>query len=150
MWRILCALAMSLSLWLPAPVKAQADAKLEQQLTETLKQFLYGASINDPEAHARFWADGLTYTSSRGTRYDKATLMEGLKGAEAMDPEQVDSWYSAEDVQIKKLGDVVVVNFTLIASSDDKVTDRFYNSGVFVFRDDRWQAINWNATVAVD
>ena len=129
-------------------VSAQTD--LKQELTQTLETFLYGASINDPEVHANFWADDLTYTSSRGTRYGKATLMKGLEGVEANDPEQVDTWYGAEDIDIKPVGDVVIVNFTLTSATGGKVTDRFYNSGVFIKKDGRWQAINWNATVAKD
>ncbi|MGM0526597.1 MAG: nuclear transport factor 2 family protein [Pseudomonadota bacterium] len=129
---------------------ASAQSELKQQLTETIEQFLYGASINDPQAHAEFWADGLTYTSSRGSRYDKNTLMRGLRGVEANNPENVNTWYGADDIEIKPLGEAVIVNFTLTSATDGEVTDRFYNTGVFVYRDDRWQAINWNATVAKD
>lgn len=127
---------------------AQTDRK--QQLTETIEEFLYGASINDPQAHAQFWANELTYTSSRGSRYDKNTLMSGLQGVEAYNPDNVMTWYGAEDIQIKPLGEAVIVNFTLTSTTEGEVTDRFYNTGVFVHRDDRWQAINWNATVAKD
>ncbi|RUO73660.1 nuclear transport factor 2 family protein [Idiomarina seosinensis] len=129
---------------------ASAEADLKQQLTKTIETFLYGASINDPKAHAQFWADGLTYTSSRGSRYDKDTLMNGLQGVEATNPEEVNTWYGAEDIEIKPLGEAVIVNFTLTSATNDKVTARFYNTGVFVHRNDRWQAINWNATVAKD
>ncbi|HAD47286.1 MAG: hypothetical protein CMF12_06510 [Idiomarina sp.] len=127
---------------------AQSDLKAE--LTETIETFLYGASINDPQAHAEFWADGLTYTSSRGTRYGKDSLMQGLQDVEPYDPEQVNTWYGAENIEVKSLTDVVIVNFTLTSATDGTVTDRFYNTGVFVKRDGRWQALNWNATVAKD
>lgn len=127
---------------------AQSDLKTE--LTETIETFLYGASINDPQAHAEFWADGLTYTSSRGTRYGKEALMQGLQGVEASDPEQVNTWYGAENIEIKPLTDAVIVNFTLTSATDGTVTDRFYNTGVFVKRDGRWQALNWNATAVKD
>lgn len=143
-----------MSKWLLLPIiffvalSSYAQADLKSELTQTIDTFLYGASINDPQAHAQFWADGLTYTSSRGTRYDKATLMEGLQGVEANDPEQVNTWYGAEDIEIKDLGNAVIVNFTLTSTTGGKVTDRFYNTGVFVKREGRWQAINWNATVA--
>lgn len=142
--------------WLLLPLiflvsfSANSQSDLRAELKETIDTFLYGASINDPQAHAQFWADGLTYTSSRGTRYDKAKLMEGLQGIEANDPEQVNTWYGAENIEIKELGEAVIVNFTLTSATDGKVTDRFYNTGVFVKRDGHWQAINWNATAAKD
>ncbi|MCO4322129.1 hypothetical protein [Aliidiomarina quisquiliarum] len=47
---------------------------------------------------------------------------------------------------MKVFGEVVIVNFTLTSATEGMVTDRFYNTGVFVHRDGRWQAINWNAT----
>lgn len=124
---------------------AQSDLKTE--LTETIETFLYGASINDPQAHAAFWADELTYTSSSGTRFGKNSLMQGLQGVQANKPEQTTTWYGAENIEVKVFGDIVIVNFTLTSATEGMVTDRFYNTGVFVKRDGRWQAMNWNATV---
>jgi hypothetical protein len=44
-----------------------------------------------------------------------------------------------------------VVNFTLVSNTDnnaDYSRETFLNSGVFIQRDGRWQAVNWNATRA--
>ena len=148
--RKLLLLPLVLMYSLSSHAQSELTAELTAELTDTIETFLYGASINDPEAHATFWADGLTYTSSRGTRYDKATLMDGLTGAEANDPEQVNTWYGAQNIEIKPLGEAVIVNFTLTSATAGEITDRFYNTGVFIKRDNRWQAINWNATIAKD
>jgi len=48
---------------------------------------------------------------------------------------------------MKVFDDVVIVNFTLTSATEGIVTEGFYNTGVFVHRAGRWQAINWNATV---
>src|SRR5690554_4499040 len=106
---------------------AHTDVKAE--LTEAIESFLYGASINDPQAHAVFWADGLTYTSSSGTRFSKEILMQGLQGVQPKEPAQTDTWYGAEDIEVKVLGDVVVVNFTLTSSTENVVIDRYFNTG---------------------
>ncbi|RUO39893.1 nuclear transport factor 2 family protein [Aliidiomarina taiwanensis] len=127
-----------------------AHTDVEAELTGTIETFLYGASINDPQAHAAFWADGLTYTSSSGKRFGKETLMQGFEGVQPEDPAQTDTWYGAEDIEVKVLNKVVIVNFTLTAATDGIVIGRYFNTGVFVHRDGRWQAINWNATIAAD
>ena len=108
---------------------------------------MYGASVGDPEVHDQFWAESLTYTSSAGTRFDKATLMAGMEGREATPEAQVTVWYSAENTEIHARSDTVIVNFTLVAKNiETNEESRFYNTGVFIFENERWQAINWNAT----
>lgn len=123
-----------------------AQESVEEATTKAVKGFLYGASINSPRAHDRFWAEELTYTSSSGERFGKDHLMSGMKKAKAKDPEKVQVWYGAEDIEVKQFGDTVVFNFTLTAEEEGKVTQYYYNTGVLVKRDGRWQAVNWNAT----
>jgi len=125
---------------------AFAKESVEEATTKAVEGFLYGASINDPEVHDRFWAEELTYTSSSGNRFGKEHLMSGLESAEPKDPEEVKVWYGAEDIEVKQFGDTVVFNFTLTAEEEGKVTQYYYNTGVLIKRDGRWQAVNWNAT----
>ena len=54
-----------------------ADDKAE--LTALLSEFLDGATRNDAAIHNKYWADELIYTSSGGTRFGKAELMQGAK-----------------------------------------------------------------------
>ncbi|EKE84428.1 hypothetical protein [Idiomarina xiamenensis] len=39
------------------PTSNDNVATQQQQVTQQLQQFLYGASVNNAEAHDRFWAD---------------------------------------------------------------------------------------------
>jgi hypothetical protein len=123
-----------------------AQENIEEATTKAVEAFLYGASINSPEAHDRFWAEELTYTSSSGNRFGKEQLMSGLENAKAKDPDEVKVWYGTEDIEVKQFSDTVVFNFTLTAEEEGKVTKYYYNTGVLVERDGRWQAVNWNAT----
>ncbi|ASG64827.1 nuclear transport factor 2 family protein [Idiomarina piscisalsi] len=123
-----------------------AQESVEEATTKAVEAFLYGASIGSPKAHDRFWAEELTYTSSSGERFGKAHLMSGMKDTKPKDPDNVTVWYGAEDIEVKQFGDTVVFNFTLTAEEEGKVTQYFYNTGVLIQRDDRWQAVNWNAT----
>lgn len=134
---------MSMSASAQAPDTAGAKAAVDH--------FLYGASISDASIHNNFWADDLTYTSSRGTRFGKNELMSGMQGSTPIAEDAVTTWFSAEDVELKTYGEMVVINFTLISkNTDGDVVGRHFNTGVLVFRDDRWQAVNWNATTAAD
>ncbi|MDT8321430.1 MAG: hypothetical protein RQ826_12975, partial [Xanthomonadales bacterium] len=45
-----------------------------------------GASVNDVEMHARFWAEDLVYTSSAGERRGKSEIMASLRAAAGYDP----------------------------------------------------------------
>lgn len=123
-----------------------ADAHKEESSKKAITDFLYGASINDPAAHDRFWAEELTYTSSSGNRFGKEHLMNNLSDAEPKAPENVSVWYSAEDFEVKTFAETVVVNFTLVAEEEGEVTQYYYNTGVLIERDGRFQAVNWNAT----
>ncbi|MGQ4277206.1 DUF4440 domain-containing protein [Pseudidiomarina sp. E22-M8] len=118
-----------------------------QQVVAAIDAFLYGASINDVQAHDKFWAPELTYTSSRGTRYGKSELMHSLVATEATAEGEVTAWYTAEDVELKSFGDAIIVNFTLVSTQvADQSRETFLNTGVLVNRRDGWQAVNWNAT----
>ncbi len=123
-----------------------AQENVKETTTKAVEAFLYGASIGAPKAHDRFWAEELTYTSSSGERFGKDHLMSGMKDAKAKNPDNVKVWYGAEDIEVKQFGDTVVFNFTLTAEEEGKITKYFYNTGVLIHRDGRWQAVNWNAT----
>lgn len=123
-----------------------AQESVEEATTKAVEGFLYGASINDHKVHDNFWAEELTYTSSTGNRFGKEHLMSGVKSSKTKDQEEVEVWYEAEDIEVKQFGDTVIFNFTLTAEEEGKVTKYYYNTGVLIERDGRWQAVNWNAT----
>ncbi|HEY0924926.1 nuclear transport factor 2 family protein [Rheinheimera pacifica] len=126
---------------------ALADDKAE--LTALLSEFLDGATRNDASIHNKYWADELIYTSSSGTRFGKAELMQGVTSRGMLKPEEIDTVYSSEDVRIMQYGDTAVVAFVLVGRSGVD-TKRYLNSGTFVRKNGQWQAINWQATIKAE
>lgn len=118
---------------------ALADDK--QALQQLLDQFLAGAHLK--AQHQRFWTDDLVYTSSSGSRFGKAEILAGFTDdAPAEAPSSV---YHGEDVDIRLLGDVAVVAFTLVGVTGDQV-QRYFNTGTFIKRNNEWRALAWQAT----
>lgn len=120
-------------------------------LTHLLDEFLAGASTGSVESHERFWAEDLVYTSSNGTRTNKAEILRDLKSAEADDTSQ-NVVYSAADVDIRIYDDMAIVAFRLIgtATSDEVLVMQYLNTGTFLKRDELWQAVAWQATKIPD
>jgi hypothetical protein len=119
------------------------------ELTELLKEFLAGASRNDPAVHDRFWAEDLIYTGSSGRRVGKADIMRGVRSEKAREPAGPATTYSAEDIRIRQNGDAAVVAFRLIGTTEKggrTVVANFLNTGTFLKRKGRWQAVSWQAT----
>ena len=129
------------------PALATADDKAE--LTALLSEFLDGATRNDAAIHNKYWADELIYTSSGGTRFGKAELMQGVTSRGMLKADDIDTVYSSEDVRIMQYGDTAVVAFVLVGRSG-KDTKRYLNSGTFVRKNGQWQAVNWQATVKAE
>jgi hypothetical protein len=126
-----------------SPTFAIADDKAE--LTALLGEFLDGATRNDAAIHNKYWADELIYTSSNGTRFGKAELMQSVSSRGELPATEIDMRYSSENLQILQYGDTAVVAFTLVGKSDSE-TLRFLNSGTFIRNNGKWQAVNWQAT----
>lgn len=129
---------------------AQQRPRDVQELTRMLHEFLEGAGRNDAAIHDRFWADDLIYTRSAGVRIGKAELMNGVRSAPPRKPDDPGvTVYTAEDIRIRQYGKAAVVAFRLVATSrKDGKTDvsRFLNTGTFIKRRGRWQAVAWQAT----
>lgn len=125
------------------------SAPAEEELTQLLRDFLEGASINDHEMHDRFWAEDLIYTSSSGVRRDKEQTMEGVRSSPEITLEEATTVYTAEEIQVQQYGDIAVVAFRLVATSDTEEgteISEYLNSGTFVLRDGQWKVVNWQAT----
>ena len=111
----------------------------EAALRTLLHEFLAGASRNDPAVHERFWAEDLVYTSSAGKRMGRADILRDLRRPEAEQDAPVT--YTAEDVQVRLYGKTAVVAFRLVSEPQ-----QYFNTGTFVKRGGRWQAVAWQAT----
>jgi hypothetical protein len=130
-------------------VFAQAPAPDAAALTGLLNEFLAGAGRNDAAVHDRFWAEDLIYTGSSGRRVGKADIMRDVRSApapKAGDPKTV---FTAEDVRIQQYGDTAVVAFRLVGTTTTggaTEVSKFLNTGTFLRRGGRWQAVSWQAT----
>lgn len=126
------------------------STKATAELTALLNEFLVGAGKNDAAIHEKFWAEDLIYTRSSGARINKEELMKGVRSSPPAKPDDPVSTYSSEDVQIRTYGSTAVVAFKLVGKTvkKDGSTDvsEFLNTGTFVRRNGRWQAVAWQAT----
>lgn len=143
-------LALVIAILLFGGSLAAQSAKSTAELTALLNEFLVGAGKNDAAIHEKFWAEDLIYTRSAGARINKEELMKGVRSAPAPKPDDPVTAYSAENVQIHTYGSTAVVAFKLVGKSTKKdgSTDvsEFLNTGTFVKRKGRWQAVAWQAT----
>lgn len=122
-----------------------ASAGDADEILGLLHDFLANAGVKS--AHERFWADDLVYTSSRGTRTNKAEILASFDSAEEEGESEPGPVYSGEDVQLKWYGDTAVVAFKLVSTPpDDAPVDYYFNTGTFLKRDGEWQVVAWQAT----
>jgi len=121
------------------------------ELTQLLKEFLAGAGRNDVSAHERFWADELIYTSSSGQRIGKADILRDVRAEAAATPKPNNpvTTYGAEDIRIQQYGTTAIVAFRLVGTTEKdgkKEIKNYLNTGTFLKRDGKWQAVSWQAT----
>ena len=117
----------------------------DAELTSLLKEFLAGASRNDAAVHDRFWAEDLIYTRSAGKRIGKADIMRDLKPK----PGEPATTYTSEDIRIQQYGTTAIVAFRLVGTTEKDGTTQvanFLNTGTFLKRNGKWQAVAWQAT----
>ena len=145
-WRFVPIVVLALA----APVAAAPSAD-EAELTRLLREFLAGASRNDPAAHQRFWADELVYTGSSGRRIGKADILGDLRAPASPRPAGPATAYTAEDIRIQQYGDTAIVAFRLVGTTQSGGTSqitRYINTGTFLKRGGEWRAVAWQATKA--
>lgn len=125
-------------------VGGQAVADDKADITALLDEFL--ANTGTAQAHDRFWADELVYTSSRGERSGKPERMAAF--AAGTQPASLsETTYRGEEVNVQLYGSTAVLTFRLVAepkSGGD--ISQYYNTGTFLKRDGEWRAVAWQAT----
>jgi ketosteroid isomerase-like protein len=129
--------------------QATSSAPDAAALTQLLNEFLAGASRNDAAIHDKFWAEDLIYTGSAGARHGKAELMKGVRSDPAPGPDDPKTIFTAEDIRIQQYGNTAIVAFRLVGTTaGDGVTTvaKFFNTGAFLKRKGKWQAVSWQAT----
>ncbi len=140
----IAALCATLLLMLLAACSASNTDTDTDDLTAMLHEFLTG--VSEEAAHDRFWAEDLVYTSSRGTRTNKAEIMQGFGSEEGGESEESGPVYTAEEIRIQVYGTTAVVAFRLVATTDEATIENYFNTGTFVKRNGIWQVVAWQAT----
>jgi ketosteroid isomerase-like protein len=128
------------------PAQTAPDAA---ELTKLLQDFLAGAGRNDAAIHERFWADDLIYTASAGRRIGKADIMKEVREEGSPKPGDETTVFTAEDIRIQQYGDTAIVAFRLVGTTDKagkKTVNNYLNTGTFLKRDGKWEAVAWQAT----
>jgi ketosteroid isomerase-like protein len=125
-----------------------AQTKASEEVTALLREFISNAGSGDRAIFDKFFADDVIYTRATGAVITKGSIMEGLgKAAPASEGK---STYSAEDITVHEYGDTVIVAFRLegrTEHADGKIeTAHYRNTGTFLRRNGRWQAVAWQAT----
>lgn len=128
--------------------------RTRNEVTAMLTTFLTPAVNNTAAGHERFWADDLVYTSSTGKVMSKADILKSFAEEPKVEPGKKDKpgpVFTAEDVLVRPYGDMAALTFRLVEHDPDGKISYFRNSGTFLLRHGKWQAITWQATrVAVE
>lgn len=119
------------------------EAEARGQITALLQEFL--TRVDDPEMHARFWADDLVYTSGMGVVRSKPEIVAAVAAA-ARQPDAPRTRYGAEEIVVRPYGAFAALTFRLRVHNPDGTTWHARNSGAFLWRDGRWQVVTWQAT----
>jgi len=128
---------------------ASHDERTRAEISALLNQFLAPTQMASAANHDRFWADDLVYTSSSGAVRSKADILKSFESAPKPDvnatPEPAPV-FSAEDVLVRPYGDMAALTFRLVEHDPDGKVSYFRNSGTFLRRNGKWQAVTWQAT----
>ena len=119
------------------------------EITAMLTTFLTPAVNNTAAGHERFWADDLVYTSSAGKVMSKADILKSFAEQprpEAGKPVEPGPVFTAEDILVRPYGEMAALTFRLVERDPDGKVSYFRNSGTFLLRHGKWQAITWQAT----
>jgi ketosteroid isomerase-like protein len=117
-----------------------------QQIMQRVRNFLSNVPKNDPAVFQDFFADDVIYTRATGITVNKAEILKNIGVRAANQPEAT---YDSDDFTVHPYGDMAVVNFRLILHNveDGKpVTVYYRNTGTFMKRNGKWQAVAWQAT----
>jgi hypothetical protein len=129
-----------------SPSQSAPDAT---ELTQLLKQFLDGAGRNDIAIHERFWAEDLIYTASAGRRIGKADIIREVRAEPHPKAGEQETVYTAEDIRIQQYGTTAIVAFRLVGTTkkgNKTEVANYLNTGTFLKREGKWQAVAWQAT----
>jgi len=125
---------------------ATSNDPVVQQVTQRVRDFLAAVPKNDPAVFQDFFADDVIYTRATGVTVTKPDILKNIDVRAAVQPEPT---YTADDFTVHHYGDMAVVNFQLTMHNveDGKPVTAYYrNTGTFMKRHGKWQAVAWQAT----
>ncbi len=128
------------------PVASPQDSTTTQQVTQLVRDFLSNVPKNDPKVFQEFFADDVIYTRATGLTVAKPEILKNIDVRAAADPK---ASYEADDFTVHTYDNMAVVNFRLILHNVENgkpITVYYRNTGTFLKRNGKWQAIAWQAT----
>ena len=122
----------------------------KEEFIKLIQNFLKDVPKNERATFDQFFADDVIYTRGTGQVVTKKDIL-----ADTGNPTvpRANATFTGEDFTVRQSGDTAIVNFRLVmhATENDKpVTRTFRNTGTFMKRNGRWQAIAWQATPIAD
>ena len=131
----------------PAAVQMSVeDQATVKQVEQLVRDFLANVPKNDPKVFQEFFADDVIYTRSAGVTVTKADILKNIDVRATNEP---GATYEADDVMVHAYGNMAVINFRL-AQHNGAQTNYFRNTGTFLKRNGKWQAVAWQATKAAE
>ena len=125
-----------------AATMSARDQATAKQVEQVVRNFLANVPKNDPKIFQEFFADDVIYTRSTGVTVNKAEILKNIGVRAANEPQAT---YDADDVTVHPYGNVAVINFRLVQHNGAQ-TNYFRNTGTFLKRNGKWQAVAWQAT----
>ncbi|HYX53190.1 MAG TPA: nuclear transport factor 2 family protein [Candidatus Limnocylindrales bacterium] len=122
------------------------DKATAKQIEQLVRNFLQNVPKNDRKVFQDFFADDVIYTRSAGVTVNKAEILKNIGVRATNEPEAT---YDADDVTVHPYGNMAVINFRLIQHNGGQ-TNYFRNTGTFLKRNGKWQAVAWQATKAAE
>jgi len=127
---------------------SRSDGK--EELINLIQEFLKNVPKNERATFDRFFADDVIYTRGTGQVVTKKEILADTGNSTVP---RANATFTGEDFTVRQNGDTAIVNFRLVmhATENDKpVTRTFRNTGTFMKRNGRWQAVAWQATPMAD
>lgn len=131
----------------PATMNLSAkDQTAAKQIEQLVRNFLADVPKNDPRVFQDFFADDVIYTRSAGVTVSKADILKNIDVRATNEPQAT---YEADQVTVHPYGNMAVINFRLVQHNGAQ-TNYFRNTGTFLKRNGKWQAVAWQATKAAE
>ncbi|HEX5433462.1 MAG TPA: nuclear transport factor 2 family protein [Candidatus Angelobacter sp.] len=128
----------------PGVAMTAADHATANQVEQLVRKFLADVPKNDPKVFQEFFADDVIYTRAAGVTVTKADILKNIGVRAANESEAT---YEGDNFIVHPYGNMAVVNFRLVQHNGAE-TNYFRNTGTFLKRNGKWQAVAWQATKA--